>query len=44
MQENRYEYSGGGDVGQQQKICGTMDMAKWVGRKSMDWEILTSNC
>ena len=25
------------DVGRQQKICGTTEMAKWVGRTAMDW-------
>ena len=37
MRENRYGYDGVGDVGRQQKRCGTTDMEKWVGRKVMDW-------
>ena len=43
MQDNRDGYGGGGYVGQQQKRCGKMDMAKWVGRMAMDWEISTGN-
>ena len=32
MRDNRDGYGGRGDAGGQQKICGTTDMAKWVGR------------
>ena len=32
IQDNRYGYDGGGDVGWQQKRCGTTEMEKWVGR------------
>ena len=38
MRDNRDGYGGGGDAGQQQKRCGTMDMDKWVGRTTTDWE------
>ena len=37
MQDNRYGYDGGGYAGRQQKICGTMEMAKWAGRTATDW-------
>ena len=33
-------YGGGGDAGQQQKRCGTTDMAKWVGRTATDQVII----
>ena len=34
--DNRDGYGGGGDAGQQQKICGAMEMAKWVGRTATE--------
>ena len=37
MWENRYGYSGGGDMGRQHMRCGMTDMAKWVGRTVTDW-------
>ena len=37
MWDNRDGYGGGGDAGWQQKICGTTDMVKWVGRTATDW-------
>ena len=38
MRDNRDVYGGGEDTGQQQKRCGTTEMAKWVGRMAADWE------
>ena len=38
MWDNRYGYGGRGDAGWQYKICGTTEMAKWVGRTATDWE------
>ena len=38
MRDNRDGYGGRGDVGQQQMICGTTDIAKWVGRTATEWE------
>ena len=35
---NRDGYGGVGDAVWQQNRCGTMEMAKWVGRKVVDWE------
>ena len=43
MRYNRNGYGGGGDVGRQQMICDTMEMAKWVGRTATDWEMSTGN-
>ena len=37
MRDNRDGYSGRGDVGRKQKICGTAEMSKWVGRTATDW-------
>ena len=37
MRDNMYGYGGGGDVGRQQMICGTTEMAKWVGRTALYW-------
>ena len=37
MQDNRDGYDGGGDAGRQQKIYGTTEMEKWVGRTVADW-------
>ena len=37
MRDNRELYGGGGDVGRQQKRCGTTDMEKRVGRMATDW-------
>ena len=37
MQDNRYGYGGGGYEVRQQNICGTMEMAKWVGRTATEW-------
>ena len=30
-------YGDGGDAGQQQKRCGTTEMAKWVGITATEW-------
>ena len=38
MRDNMDGYGGGGYTGQQQKRCGTMKMAEWVGRTATDWE------
>ena len=38
MRDNRDGYGGGGYAGRQHKRCGTMEMAKWVGRMATDWE------
>ena len=43
MQDNRDGYGGGGDARRQQKICGTKEMAKWVGRTATDWENIDRN-
>ena len=32
MQDSRDGYGGGGYAGRQQKRCGMMEMAKWIGR------------
>ena len=37
MQDNRDGYGSRGDVVQQQVICGTTEMAKWVERTETDW-------
>ena len=37
MRGNRDGYDGGGDVGRQQKRCGTTEMEKWVKRTVTDW-------
>ena len=37
MRDNRYGCDGGGDAGQQQKRCGTTEMARWVGRTATAW-------
>ena len=38
MRDNRDGYNGEGDAGQQQKRCGTTEMAKRVGRTVTDME------
>ena len=38
MRDNQDVYGGGGDVGRQHMICGTLEMTKWVGRTATDWE------
>ena len=42
-QDSRYGNGGGGDVGRQHMRCGTTEIAKWVGRTAIDWEISTGN-
>ena len=37
IQDNRYGYGGGGDVGRQHMIYGTTEMAKWVVRMATEW-------
>ena len=37
IRDNRDGYGYGGYAGQQQKRCGTTEMAKWVGRTATDW-------
>ena len=37
MRDNRDRYGGGGGVGRKKMRCGTMEMAKWVGRTVTDW-------
>ena len=37
MQDNRDGYGGRGDAGQQQKLCGMTEIAKWVGRTETDY-------
>ena len=37
MQDNIVGYDNGGYAGRQQKIYGTTEMAKWVGRTVTDW-------
>ena len=39
MRDNRDGYNGEGDAGQQQKRCGTTEMAKRVGRTVTDSQI-----
>ena len=43
IQDNRYGYYSRGDAGMQQKIFGTTEMAKWVGRTMTDGQISTRN-
>ena len=38
MRDNRDIYGDGGDVRRKQMICGTTEMAKWIGRTNTDWE------
>ena len=38
MQDSRYGYGGGGDLGRQKMRCGTTEMAKWVVRTETDRE------
>ena len=40
IRDNKDGYGGRGDTGRQQKICGTTEMTKWVGRTATEWKNL----